>query len=331
MTTAVVPAPFSSPETLSLNERAYVLVDAIARDADLLRCRALRGTCGERLIDMGASVAGSLEAGRRLAEVCVSGLANVRLAPVPGLDFWPLGVSLHFANAALACLGSQYAGWRLYDEKSGYFALGSGPARAQARIETLFDHFAHRESGRNCVLVTESAVPPPAAVIRYVAQACKREPRDLSILYAPTNSIAASVQVAARVVEVAFHRALELNFPLDQIVDAYGSAPIAPVARDSLSAMGRVNDAIIYGGLIHLHVACSDEAAEHLARNISSDSSMSYGKTFVAMLSAAGGDFYAIDKGIFSPAKVFVSNCETGRTFMSGGFNVPLLKASFGL
>jgi methenyltetrahydromethanopterin cyclohydrolase len=40
-------------------------------------------------------------------------------------------------------------------------------------------------------------------------------------------------------------------------------------------------------------------------------------------------DFYKIDPLLFSPAKVTITNLETGRSFFAGDFNESLLEQSF--
>ena len=96
------------------------------------------------------------------------------------------------------------------------------------------------------------------------------QPSDLTILYAPTGSLAGTVQIAARVLEVALHKAHALHFPLEHIVDGIGTAPIAPPIPDFVKAMGRTNDAIIYGGRVQLFVRGADDAAKKLADELPS-------------------------------------------------------------
>src|SRR5215470_2892337 len=117
----------------SVSARATKLVESIVADADALRIEVTTGSEGERLIDMGAKVIGGLEAGRRLGEVCMGGLGQVAFTQSSGLTNWPLGVVVTSNDPVIACLGSQYAGWSISDEESGFFALGSGPARAISR------------------------------------------------------------------------------------------------------------------------------------------------------------------------------------------------------
>ena len=249
----------------SVSARAAKLVDSIAADASALRCSVTTGGAGERLIDMGASVPGGLEAGRRLGEVCMGGLGTVSLHMSSPLKRWPLGVTVHASNPVIACLGSQYAGWSITEQESGFFALGSGPARALSRVEALYKDLGYVDHHSKASLVIEGDKAPPTSVVRQIASACGVQPSDLTILFAPTGSLAGTVQIAARVLEVALHKAHELHFPLEHIEDGIGTAPIAPPIPDFVKAMGRTNDAIIYGGRVQLFVRGADEPAQKLA------------------------------------------------------------------
>ena len=52
-------------------------------------------------------------------------------------------------------MASQYAGWEIKGEK--FFAMGSGPMRAAAGREALFDDIGHREKPDRCVGVLETS------------------------------------------------------------------------------------------------------------------------------------------------------------------------------
>lgn len=313
----------------SVNARAAKLVDELVSSAAAMRCSVSTGGAGERLIDLGGKVQGGLEAGRRLAEICMGGLGTVTLTSASGLERWPLGVMVHSTNPVISCLGSQYAGWTIKDEASSFFALGSGPARALSRVEELFKEIGYVDHYNKGSLVIEGDGAPPSAVAVAVAAACGIQPSDLTILYAPTGSLAGTVQIAARVLEVALHKAHALHFPLDHIVDGYGVAPIAPPIPDFIKAMGRTNDAIIYGGRIQLFVRGSDEAAKKLADQLPSSSCSIYGKPFAEIFAAVNGDFYQIDASLFSPAVVTVSNLDTGASFHAGKLAPEIVDASF--
>jgi len=313
----------------SVSARAAKLVDGIVADASALRVAVTTGEAGERSIDMGAGAPGGLEAGRRLAEVCMGGLGTVQLHNASGLKRWPLGVTVHSSNPVLACLASQYAGWQIADQESGFFALGSGPARALSRVEALFKDLGYADHHNKASLVIEGDKAPPANVVRDIAAACGVASADLSILFAPTGSLAGSVQIAARVLEVALHKAHELHFPLEHIEDGIGTAPIAPPVPDFMKAMGRTNDAVIYGGRVQLFVHGTDEAAQKLAQQLPSSTCAAYGEPFADIFAAAGGDFYKIDPMLFSPAEVIVSNLDTGASFHAGELAPDVVDKSF--
>jgi methenyltetrahydromethanopterin cyclohydrolase len=274
-------------------------------------------------------VTGSLELGRRLSEICMGGLGHVALTTETGNADWPLGVMVHSNNPVLACLGSQYAGWTIKDDETGFFALGSGPARAMARVEDLFHEIAHTDKGTRAVLVIEGDQEPPAAVSATVGEHCKLDASEVIILYAPTWSLAGTVQIAARVLEVALHKAHELKFPLEHIVDGFGAAPIAPPIPDFVKSMGRTNDGIIYGGRVQLFVRGDDAAAEKLAGDLPSSNSPAYGKPFAEIFAEVEGDFYKIDPMLFSPAVVMVTNLDTGSTFRGGKLAPEIVGKSF--
>ena len=315
--------------TPSVNARAAKIVDDIAANASALRCRVSTGEAGERRIDLGASTPGGLEAGRLLGEVCMGGLGTVSFTSSSGLERWPLGVIVHSTNPVISCLGSQYAGWTITEEKSGFFALGSGPARALSRVEKLYGELGYFDHHSKGALVIEGDNAPPAIVAQNVATACGISPKDLTILFAPTGSLAGTVQIAARVLEVALHKAHELHFPLDKIVDGYGVAPIAPPVPDFVKAMGRTNDAIIYGGRVQLFVRGTDAEAKGLAEALPSSASSSYGRPFAEIFADVNGDFYKIDGKLFSPAQVNVSNLDTGASFQAGQLAPGIVDASF--
>src|SRR5262245_47468765 len=127
----------------SVNARAGKLVDDLVANAQALRCSVTTGQAGERCIDLGSGVPGGLEAGRRLGEICMGGLGTVALTSSSGLERWPLGVVVHSTNPVIACLASQYAGWTIQEQESGFFALGSGPARALSRVEELYKELGY--------------------------------------------------------------------------------------------------------------------------------------------------------------------------------------------
>lgn len=321
----------SEEPPVSVNLRASELVARLIVDAAQLGLVVTKGACGETLIDAGSRSPGSIEAGLRIARICLGDLAKVNLLPSSALARWPWTITVRSSMPVIACLASQYAGWRLThgEGKDAFFALGSGPARALARGEKLFEDLTYADRADRAVMVLESDEAPPKAVVTEVAAACGIDPDRLTFIFMPTQSRAGTVQVVARVLEVALHKAHELGFPLDRIVDGMGAAPLPPPHPDFVRAMGRTNDAIIYAGAVHLFVRGPAEAAKSLADHMPSRASRDYGHPFAEIFKRVGGDFYAIDPMLFSPASVIITAIDTGDSFHTGAIDPALLDASF--
>ena len=312
---------------LSVNARGWALFQALCADAAELRIGVSRGASGEHLVDAGAAHPGGIAAGVRIAEICTGGLAQVGLVADAAVPRWPWSVSVASSNPVIACLASQYAGWSLAE--GDFFALGSGPARALARGEAVFSDIDYTDAADCAVLVLESAAAPPPAIVERVARECGVRPDRLGIVFAPTQCLAGSVQVVARVLEVALHKAHELHFPLARIVDGLGSAPLPPPHPDFIAAMGRTNDAIIFAGRVHLFVTGPADDARALAEGLPASGSRDYGRPFAEVFRAVKGDFYAIDKSLFSPGEAMVTAIDSGETFRAGRVDLGLLDASF--
>jgi len=313
-----------------VNRRAAPLVASLLDQRDSLRLDVRPHGSGATLVDAGIRATGGLEAGRRIAEICMGGLGRVSLTVTQGR--WPVGVSVIASDPVLACLASQYAGWSLAHGSgtTRFQALGSGPARALAVKEPLFEELGYRDQADSTCLILEADREPPLEVVQKVVHDCGVAPERLTVILAPTHSIAGMVQIVARVLEVALHKVHALGFPLEAIVDGAGSAPLAPPAPDFLTAMGRSNDAILFGGSIQLYVRCEDGAAEHLAGELPCGRSHDYGKPFAAIFKEYDYDFYKIDPMLFAPAVALVTNVASGRTFRGGILNDELLAQSFG-
>jgi methenyltetrahydromethanopterin cyclohydrolase len=327
--TAMHVAPLAGAQP-SVNALAAPLVEALAADASALRIAVETGAGGARVIDAGIDCRGGIEAGRRIAEICLGGLGRVRLTHSGGR--WPLRVSVHSANPVLACLGCQYAGWSLAhgEGKGAFHALGSGPARALARKEALFEELGYRDEAQRTCIVLEVDKRPPLEIIEKLVRDCGLPAQGISVVLTPTSSLAGAVQIVARVLEVALHKVHALGFPLAAIVDGAGSAPVCPPAADFLTSMGRTNDAILFGGEVQLFVDCEDAAARELAATLPSGASRDYGHPFAQVFKEAKYDFYKIDPNLFAPAEVLVSNLRSGASFRGGAVNDELLAASFG-
>ncbi|BCX89468.1 methenyltetrahydromethanopterin cyclohydrolase [Methylomarinovum tepidoasis] len=317
---------------VSINFTAQPLVESLVRDAALLRLKVERLDNGVTLVDAGIEADGGLEAGRRIAEICMGGMGTVTLAHSALTPDWPLRVHVHATDPVLSCLGSQYAGWSLSHGKGkeAFYALGSGPARSMCVKEALFKELDYKDKADATVIVLEVDKYPPLALLDKIAADCGVEPAGLTVIVTPTSSLAGGLQVVARVLEVAMHKAHELGFPLEHVVDGSGSAPVPPPAPDFITAMGRTNDAILFAGQVHLFVKGEDEAAEKLAHDLPSSTSRDYGKPFAQVFKEYEYDFFKVDPMLFSPASVMVTAIESGRSFRAGRLDEELLARSFG-
>ncbi|RWN55035.1 methenyltetrahydromethanopterin cyclohydrolase [Mesorhizobium sp.] len=311
-----------------LNDNAQRIIDGMIGDAERLRIGVSTGPLGECLIDAGAKAAGGVEAGLRMAEAAMGGLGSISVCMDRASPKWPFTIEVRSSQPVLACLGSQYAGWNLSSQD--YFAMGSGPARALARVEPLFETLSYRDTASSAVLILETAKPPPQAIVEKVSRATGLAPEKLTFLYAPTQSLAGGVQIVARALEVALHKTNDLKFPLENVVDGIGTAPIPAPHPDFLTAMGRTNDAIIYGGSVQLFVKGSAKDASELAERLPSRASRDHGHPFAEVFKRFKGDFYAIDPLLFSPAEVIVTAIETGDTFRAGERDLQMLERSLG-
>lgn len=317
---------------ISLNGCTAPLVRRLVEDAARLRVQVGRTDAGTVIVDAGINCAGGIEAGLLIAEICLGGLGRIHLAAGGPLPRWPWMLHVHTSDPVLSCLGSQLAGWSLSvgEGKDAFYALGSGPGRALAAKEELFGELGYRDSADSACLVLEVDKQPPPALIDKVVRDCGIAADKLTLILTPTSSLAGTVQIVGRVLEVALHKLHELHFPLENVIDGMGAAPLSPPAPSFVEAMGRTNDAIIYGGCVQLFVRGSDADAAQLANDLPSRGSRDYGRPFAEIFKAYKGDFYAMDRLLFSPALVTVTALDSGRSFTAGGLNAELIDKSFG-
>ncbi len=312
---------------MNLNARGLARAEALLSLAEERKVVGHPIDGGGRFVDCGIEARGGLLAGLDLARVCLADLADVSLeaGELAGRPCPMVRVATDHPLAA--CLGSQYAGWHLSEGK--FFAMGSGPMRAAQGKEPLFAELGLAEAAEAVVGVLEARKVPTPAVVARVAEACRVAPSSVTLLGAPTASLAGGVQVVARSVETALHKLHALGFDLRRVVAGFGSAPLPPVAGDDLAAIGRTNDAILYGARVILHVVGDDASLAAIGPKVPSDSSKDHGEPFAAIFARYGKDFYAVDPHLFSPAQVVFENLDTGRSHAFGRLEPEVLARSF--
>ena len=309
----------------TLNERADRIADALEAGAATYRVSVSKAG-GARVIDCGGGVTGSLSAGLLMARACLADLADVQIVPSPDDAIPGPAVQVRTDDPVRACLASQYAGWQM--SVGNFSGMGSGPMRAAYAKEELFQHIPGKETPKCAVGVIESRKHPTEEVVSYLVGRLPNSVERLSLLVAPASSLAGNVQVVARSVETALHKLHELKFDVNQVLSGYGTAPLPPVAADELAAIGRTNDAILYGGRVTLWVRADDELIEAIGPKVPSSGSKDHGALF-SELFARYGDFYKIDPLLFSPAEVTFVNLKTGRSHTFGRLEPGLLRKSF--
>jgi len=314
---------------VKLNENGVRVVQDLIARADRLHVTIAAPPGDVCVIDCGVVARGGLAAGCRLAEICLAGLARVQLTRGHDALWSGPWVAVMTDHPVSACMAAQYAGWPL--SYGDYFAMGSGPMRAARGREPLFERIGCLEQPTRAVGVLESAWLPPAEVRSDIARQCQVEPENLTLLVAPTASLAGTVQVVARSVETALHKLLELDFDLSRVISGYGIAPLPPVAADNLTAICRTNDAVLYGAHVTLWVRGDDSSLEAIGPRVPSASSRDHGRPFTDIFAAYDRDFYRIDPLLFSPAVIDFVNVETGRQFRYGEPQPRVLEASFGV
>ena len=177
------------------------------------------------------------------------------------------GVQVWTDHPAVACMASQYAGWAINPE--GFFAMGSVRcARRRASSGSCSRSSATREDATRGVLVLEGRTCPATRWPRGSRRRPAWRPQGITFAVAPTASVAGGVQIVARVIETGLHKMDTLGFDVTRVRSAIGTAPLPPVAKNDLRAIGRTNDCILYGGQARYLVDAADEELAALAERL---------------------------------------------------------------
>ncbi|OPY24398.1 MAG: Methenyltetrahydromethanopterin cyclohydrolase [Methanobacterium sp. PtaU1.Bin097] len=319
---------------VSVNVEAKKTVDLMIKKADELNIAVDVLSNGSTVIDAGVNVSGSFKAGELYTKVCLGGLADVGIS-IPGdlsEKFALPSVKIKTDFPSISTLGSQKAGWSV--SVGDFFALGSGPARALAlKPAETYEEIGYKDDADIAILTLEADQLPGTDVTEAIAKDSGVSPENVYVLAAPTSSLVGSIQISGRVVENGTYKMLEfLHFDVNKVKHAAGIAPIAPVDPDGLKAMGKTNDAVLFGGRTYYYVESEEgDDIKSVAEKLPSSASDGYGKPFFDVFKEAEFDFYKIDKGMFAPAEVVINDLRTGEIFKAGYVNSELLQKSFGL
>jgi len=308
----------------SLNRMATELVDEAIDFAEELTIEVHRLTGDAAVLDFGVEIPGAIEAGLLLSEIQTAGLATVqtRVDQVAGAPLTHVELSTDHPALSLLCAGK--AGWELRTDS--FEGLGSGPARSLVAEEELFERVGYRDEFDFAVLAIESEQLPDEEVAAQVAERAGVPESGVFLPTYATASITGSVVSASRAAELAVYRLSELGYdPLD-VLAATGAAPLAPVADDEQTAMARTNDAIAYGGTVHLIV---DEPFDRF-EEVPSTAAVEYAAPFEDIFAEEEYEFDQIPRGVYAPAQVTV-DVVGGDTHVVGDTHEELLAESYDL
>ena len=325
---------------INLNKSALCLVNKLCDGADKYGVSFEQTSSGATLVDAGINVEGGFLAGELVTEICLGGYGKATVTPVQYGDIVLPSVFVQTDHPAISLLGSQFAGWQI--RREDFSAIASGPARALAlKPKGLYEKLAFKEESDIAVIVLETEKKPDDSIIQLIADKCRVLSKNVYLVMFSTTSLVGALQVSGRIVETGLHKLerLELN-PL-LVKHAWGYAPVVPVHPSSSEAMGRTNDAILYGGVTNYTVDYEDEEKLALiAKEAPSSSSKMLQEArelaaknprFLDVFKEAGFDFYKIDPNIFAPAMVSLTNKRTGNTYTAGSIDVDTVKRSLGL
>jgi len=325
---------------ISLNIAALRLVQKLCNESERYNVTVEETPSGATLIDAGINADGGFFAGEIITEICLGGYGKANVIPIQYGDIVLPSVFVITDHPALSTLASQFAGWQI--KSDGYSAIASGPARALAlKPKHLYEKLKYKDEADTAVLVLETEKKPPGAVIKQIAEKCKVKPKNLFLIMFSTTSSTGATQVSGRIVETGLHKLERLGLDPLIVKHAWGYAPIVPVHPSSDEAMGRTNDAILYGGVTNYTLKYEDEQIlKNIVKQAPSSSSRILQEAkrlaeknprFLEIFREAGFDFYKIDPNIFAPAVVSINNMRTGKTFSAGSLDIEVMKESLGI
>lgn len=148
---------------VSVNEYGLDVFEEMMDNAEELQVDILELDNGTTIIDAGVEVEGGFEAGLYVARICMADLADIRFST---FDLGKLSVpalELTTDHPVIACMASQYAGWRIKVKK--FFGMGSGPARALSlNPRELYEKIGYEDDATEAVLILESSAIPDEEV-----------------------------------------------------------------------------------------------------------------------------------------------------------------------
>src|SRR5256712_8421030 len=168
---------------------------------------------------------GGVGAGLAWSDTGGGGWVNISYPPVPiGGETWP-GVRVWTDHPAVSCMASQYAGWAIQVGK--YFAMGSGPLRAHARVEKeLFAKLSYAERAARGVLVLETRTLPTDEVAGWVGQKAGLAAAQRTFVGPPAPNLPGRVPIVAPSPSTGIHKLETLRFDVNNTMGGTGTQPL---------------------------------------------------------------------------------------------------------
>jgi methenyltetrahydromethanopterin cyclohydrolase len=308
---------------ISVNREAAVIAAAMAGDAERLGVSVSKLAGGTPVIDIGLRAPGGLLAGLHTANLSLGGMGQVSPTILAYDGFSLPGVVISVDRPEIGCMASQYAGWGI--RKPDFFAIGSGPARARARVEPLFAQLDYQDDAEVAVLILEGQTTPDERMAEYIARKCRLDPSALTLILAPAACVGGLVQLSARAVATGMHKMFKLGFDVRKVLHGQGVCPVAPPVPDEDLASAHANDCVLYGARVHYTVRAEDDELARLIDLIPSSASPDYGTPCYELFQRYGS-FYDVDPMLFCPSEVTLSNLASGRVFRAGRPNPQVLE-----
>ena len=202
-----------------------------------------------------------------------------------------------------------------------------GPAPAHARVEReLFEKLEYAEEAAHGV-VLETRTLPTDEVAAWVAQKARLRPSQLTFVVAPrpvSRAARRSPRASSRPGCTRWRRSASTSAASSSGI---GTAPLPPVAKNDLRAIGRTNDCILYGGQAATPSGPGMRSWPSSRRRSPRRRRATTGRRSTRSSSATRAILQ--DRSLlFSPAEVWLTSIESGRTFHAGRLNAEVLTAS---
>jgi methenyltetrahydromethanopterin cyclohydrolase len=316
---------------LSVNNNAFEILKVVVKNSDELGLKVSKLKNGTTIIDAGIDAPGGLRAGVIISQLSLGGLSEVRLTEelYDDLSLNSIYVATDLPHIAVLC--SQYPLFGEYAvEVDGYSPLVSGPFRALMREpKEIFEKIKYRDNAKVGSLILQADEYPKEKYVEHVAKKGGISPKNLHLIMMPTQCIARSVDVAARVIETSMWRLTQvLGYDFRKVKFMTGLAPIAPIYPDIWKRLGITPDDMDhFCGHVSFGVnPAKDDDLEALAKNMVVESTAANGKPFFEILKEHDLSFHNIPREIYAVAKATIYDLKTGRMYRAGKLNVPLIK-----